>query len=152
MGLNLINLLLQNLKTVIGLYNAQHIIYIVKKLNDIQKSKKLANPNNFLFGGERILPQQNIYLIRWCNESGVKKIRIHDLRHSHVSLLISTGGQSLSLVYVIAKCIGDTPEQIFKTYGHMFLDDEKMVLDNLNKCIDNNNLNPNETQVAKSLA
>lgn len=66
----------------------------LKKLNDIQKSKKLANPNNFVFVGERILPQQNIlnYLVRCCNESGVKKIRIHDLRHSHVSLLISTGG------------------------------------------------------------
>ena len=28
---------------------------------------------------------------RGCEESGVKRIRIHDLRHSHVSLLIEMG-------------------------------------------------------------
>ena len=28
---------------------------------------------------------------RGCKKSGVKRIRIHDLRHSHVSLLIEMG-------------------------------------------------------------
>lgn len=126
--------------------NGNRIITMPDKLNnslkswyDIQKSKQLNNKENYVFGGERVLPQQNIlnYLIKWCNISDVKKIRIHDLRHSHVSMLISTGGQSLSLVYVIAKRIGDTPEQIFKTYGHLFPDDEKAILNNFNKCIEN---------------
>lgn len=34
---------------------------------------------------------------RGCKESGVKKIRIHDLRHSHVSLLINMGFSALAI-------------------------------------------------------
>lgn len=42
--------------------------------------------------GERIFPFGKLYLYhemdRGCKASGVKRIRVHDLRHSHVSLLI----------------------------------------------------------------
>lgn len=103
-------------------------------VNELSLLKESSNYNNFVFGGERVLPQQNIlnYMNKWCEISKAKKIRIHDIRHSHVSLLISMGGNSLSLLYVIAKRIGDTPEQILETYGHLFPSDEKAAIERLN--------------------
>lgn len=43
-------------------------------------------------------------------------IKIHDLRHSHVSLLINEGAN----VQAIADRIGDTVSQVLKTYSHLF--------------------------------
>ncbi len=44
---------------------------------------------------ERLLHVTKTYLnkemVRGCKKSGVKKIRVHDLRHSHASLLIEMG-------------------------------------------------------------
>lgn len=44
---------------------------------------------------------------RGCKASGVKKIRIHDLRHSHVSLLINMGFSALA----IGKRVGHTSKE-----------------------------------------
>lgn len=51
-----------------------------------------------------------------CRTSGVKKIRIHDIRHSHVSLLIDMGFPPL----LIAERIGDTVDMINNIYGHLY--------------------------------
>lgn len=49
--------------------------------------------------------------------SGVKKIRVHDLRHSHVSLLINLGYDYM----LIAQRIGhDDIKYIMETYGHLY--------------------------------
>ncbi len=53
---------------------------------------------------------------RLCKISGVKRIRVHDLRHSHVSLLIELGYRT----HAIADRIGDTPEMVDKTYAHLY--------------------------------
>ena len=53
---------------------------------------------------------------RGCKESGVKRIRIHDLRHSHVSLLIEMGYSALS----IADRVGHETEKITYRYAHLF--------------------------------
>ncbi len=55
--------------------------------------------------------------------AGVKRIRIHDLRHSHVSLLIDMGLQPL----LIAERIGDTVDMVNKVYGHLYPDRHKDV-------------------------
>ena len=48
---------------------------------------------------ERLFPYTKSFLNhemqRGCKKSGVKKIRVHDLRHSHASLLIEMGCQPL---------------------------------------------------------
>ena len=46
----------------------------------------------------------------------VPRIRVHDLRHSHVSYLISLGFTT----YEIADRIGDTPFVVEKIYAHMY--------------------------------
>ena len=53
---------------------------------------------------------------RGCKASGVKKIRIHDLRHSHVSLLINMGFSALA----IGKRVGHETEKITYRYAHLF--------------------------------
>ena len=53
---------------------------------------------------------------RGCRASGVKRIRIHDLRHSHVSLLISLGFNALA----IADRMGHESVDITYRYAHLF--------------------------------
>lgn len=59
-------------------------------------------------------------------KSGVKRIRIHDLRNNFVSRLIHLGASP----YVVANLIGYNVEQIYKIYGHLY---EKDKLDILKK-------------------
>lgn len=49
---------------------------------------------------------------------------MHDLRHSFVSMCIHLGAS----VYVVASLIGDTPEQILKTYGHLYESDKANII------------------------
>lgn len=76
-----------------------------------------------LYGAEhdsRIFPISKHYLthemVRGCKETGVKKIRIHDLRHSHVSLLIDMGFSALA----IADRVGHESIEITYRYAHLF--------------------------------
>ena len=58
---------------------------------------------------------------RGCKESGVKRIRIHDLRHSHVSLLIDMGFSAVA----IADRVGHESANITYRYAHMFPNTQK---------------------------
>ena len=76
-----------------------------------------------LYGAEpdsRIFPVSKYYLHhemdRGCKESGVKRIRIHDLRHSHISLLIDMGFTALA----IADRVGHESIDITYRYAHLF--------------------------------
>jgi integrase len=53
---------------------------------------------------------------RGSKESGVKRIRIHDLRHSHISLLIDMGFSAVA----IADRVGHESIDITYRYSHMF--------------------------------
>lgn len=53
---------------------------------------------------------------RGCKEAGVPRIRIHDLRHSHVSLLIHLGYSALA----IADRMGHESIDITYRYAHLF--------------------------------
>lgn len=49
-------------------------------------------------------------------QAGVKRIRIHDLRHSHVSLLIEMGFSALA----IAERLGHESTEVTMMYAHLF--------------------------------
>lgn len=70
--------------------------------------------------GERIFPVTKHYLWRemkrGCAKSGVKCIRVHDLRHSHVSMLIHMGFSAVA----IASRMGHESQDITYRYAHMF--------------------------------
>lgn len=51
-----------------------------------------------------------------CKAAGVKVIRIHDLRHSHVSFLINKGFTALE----IGNRVGHETERITYRYAHLF--------------------------------
>ena len=53
---------------------------------------------------------------RGAKEAGVKRIRIHDLRHSHVSLLIEMGFSAVA----IADRVGHESIEITYRYAHLF--------------------------------
>ena len=66
---------------------------------------------------------------RGAKEAGVKRIRLHDLRHSHVSLLIHKGYQAVE----IGKRVGHTSEEITFRYAHMFPLKQHEMVDSLDK-------------------
>ena len=51
-----------------------------------------------------------------AKQTGVKRIRIHDLRHSHISLLIDMGFTALA----IAERVGHESIDITYRYAHLF--------------------------------
>ena len=57
-----------------------------------------------------------LYTSRGAKEAGVKRIRIHDLRHSHISLLIDMGFTALA----IADRVGHESIDITYRYAHLF--------------------------------
>ena len=61
-------------------------------------------------------------------ESGVKTIRIHDLRHSHASLLVEMGFTPLE----IAERLGhERIETTLNTYSHLYPDKQERLADRL---------------------
>lgn len=65
---------------------------------------------------------------RGCKASGVKRIRIHDLRHSHVSLLIDMGFTALA----ISDRVGHESEKITYRYAHLFPSKQAELAERLN--------------------
>ena len=108
-----------------------------KLVNILIELKKIQSTNNdfsndwFVFGNKLnhltynpLLKKFTKYYSKALVKSpNLKRIRIHDFRHSHVSLLINQAQSTLSLsaiLYAIAERIGDTVDQVLKTYGHLF--------------------------------
>ena len=69
---------------------------------------------------ERIFQISKSYLHhemdRGANAAGVKRIRVHDIRHSHVSYLIDKGFTALA----IAERLGHEAVDITYRYAHLF--------------------------------
>lgn len=67
---------------------------------------------------------------RHIEKAGVKKIRVHDLRHSHVAYLIHMGVDPL----VIKQRLGHKDIKItLNTYGHLYPDEQKKLAEMLNE-------------------
>lgn len=70
---------------------------------------------------DRLFPYTKHYLNhemeRGCKRSGVKKIRVHDVRHSHASLLVEMGFSPL----LIAERLGhERVQTTMETYSHLY--------------------------------
>lgn len=98
-------------------------------------SKKIIGfeENTFIFGCHKPLSPTTVdrYMRKYCDKSGVKKIRIHYLRHSHASLLLSNGVP----ITVIQTRLGHSdPSITLKYYAHLMPNDEDKainIIDNL---------------------
>lgn len=70
---------------------------------------------------DRLFPYGKSYLyreiVRGCEKSGVKKIRVHDIRHSHASALVEMGFSPL----LIAERLGhERVQTTMETYSHLY--------------------------------
>lgn len=83
----------------------------------------------FFFGGAHPIHENTLShaFEAYIRRAGVKRIRMHDLRHSFVSMLIHLGANFM----VVADLIGDTVEQVTKTYGHVYESDKRNIIDML---------------------
>ena len=94
------------------------------------KKEQDAEPQDFVFGGEDPFPHITIdrRFHQAADAAGVKRIRIHDLRHSCASLLIHKG---VSIVAVSHHLGHSNVTQTLNTYSHMLPDDQTMILNSL---------------------
>lgn len=80
---------------------------------------------------DRLFPITKSYLYRemqrGCKDTGVKRIRIHDLRHSHISLLIDQGFSAVA----IADRVGHESIDITYNYAHLFPSKQAEMADKL---------------------
>ena len=87
-----------------------------------------SQEDQFVFGGTYPLADSTITRRHkmWIEKSGVKKITIHEIRHSHASLLISRG---VSIVAVSRRLGHSSIKQTLDTYSHIMPSDiEKIVV------------------------
>ena len=94
----------------------------------MEKQYDLQN-NERIFTYTKALIRNN--MMRGSDKSEVPFIRIHDLRHSHVSLLIELGFTA----QLIAERIGDTVQMVNSTYGHLYPTKHQEVADKLNSLL-----------------
>ena len=72
---------------------------------------------------------------RGSRKAGVKRIRLHDLRHSSCALLIELGYSPIQ----IAERLGHESVTITERYSHLYPSVQKQMADKLNKAFEENN-------------
>lgn len=89
-------------------------------------SKYTVPEGQFYFGGESPIAENTLTRAfnRYCELAGVKLIRLHDLRHSFVSMLVHLGAS----LPIVADLISDNIEQVTKTYLHLYDTDKKSII------------------------
>lgn len=102
----------------------------VSKLFEHDKQIIEFDNQKYIFHFEKPLNQDTIKIRkdRWIAKAHVKRIRIHDLRHSHVSLLINLGFSAFD----IAKRLGHSVDMVNNVYGHWFQNAQNKMVDKLN--------------------
>lgn len=88
--------------------------FLTRELKTFAKMQYGLMPDNRLF----MLSKEGMHheMDRGCKISGVKRIRLHDLRHSHISMLIEMGFSPVD----IANRVGHENIDITMHYAHMF--------------------------------
>lgn len=90
--------------------------------------KESQETGTFVFGDNKPFAERTIdrRFATACDLAGVPKIRIHDLRHSCASLLISKG---ISIVAVSQRLGHTNIEQTLNTYSHMMPSDTTKIIE-----------------------
>jgi integrase len=91
------------------------------KLYDLLPEDRIFNITQYVFRND---------IERHSEKAGVKKIRIHDLRHSHASMLINANANPLA----ISKRLGHAKvDMTLNTYSHLYPSSEEKLLKILNE-------------------
>lgn len=108
---------------------------LIRKLNELKKFYQgfaEFKDDWFIFGGLNPLSPSTIgrKKDKYCEIAEVKKIRIHDFRHSHASLLLSMNVP----ITVISERLGHSDiNMTLNTYSHMIPKDEDKAVNILNQ-------------------
>ncbi len=114
-------------------------VYINQSLYDYLISMRRKQERNegfssswFIFWGEEPLSRTSIERIKniAVSKSGVKKIRIHDFRHSHASNLI---GEGMDIVAVSKRLGHSSVDMTLKVYTHLLKKNEEKITSFLEK-------------------
>ena len=98
--------------------------------NTLEVLKPLKSHEKWLFGDYKPISRDRVdrAFKYGIEKSGVKKIRIHDLRHSHASLLIMNGGN----IVAVSKRLGHSSVNMtLNTYSHLLADSENKLVEML---------------------
>ena len=102
-------------------------IQLIKKKYSEDNKKIGFNNDWYIFRNKKPLTQTTVNRIKniYCEFSGVKKIRLHDFRHSHATLLLSAGVP----ITVICQRLGHTDMAVtLNTYIHLIPNDENRAI------------------------
>ncbi|MBQ9942975.1 MAG: site-specific integrase [Clostridia bacterium] len=101
--------------------------FLAEEMKDYIKSFYHINPTDRIFDFDRHVLHRAMR--KYAPIAGVKVIRIHDLRHSHVSLLIDLGFTALA----IADRMGHESIDITFRYAHLFPNKQVEMADRLDR-------------------
>lgn len=104
---------------------------ILKEHKKLQQRKNGFKEEWFIFGGDHPLPQTTIDYKKdeACKKADVRRIRIHDFRHSHASNLISDGVS----IPAVSRRLGHSDINItLKTYTHLIKSDNDKLMESIN--------------------
>ena len=108
---------------------------ITEQLDEYLRFKKENEiPPTFLFGGDKPIPQRTYQRhFEECSRiAGVKQIRIHDLRHSHASLLIHLNVP----ITVISKRLGHSSVKMtLEKYAHCYSEGDNLASNALSQAV-----------------
>lgn len=91
----------------------------INKIYDFKKNDRIFHFTKYFLAHE---------MVRICKKSGVKQIRVHDLRHSHASMLIELGFTPL----LISERLGhEKVETTLDTYSHLYPNKDDIVANKL---------------------
>ena len=124
----------KNKSSIRTLQIPQPLIDILNEHEERYKSVKGFSDNYRICGGERCLRDTSIEKMngKFAELAGVKKIRIHDFRHSHASLLANSGIN----IQEVARRLGHADiKMTWNTYSHLYPKEEERAIEILNKIV-----------------
>lgn len=107
---------------------------LIQILNEHKERQKLLpdfNEERKILGNGRCLRDSSLHNknTQYAKAAGVKRIRIHDFRHSHTSLLANMGIN----IQQIAKRLGHSDiQETLNTYSHLYPHEEEKAMQVLN--------------------
>ena len=100
--------------------------FLADEMQDYLKQLYGIEPNDRMFTVTKSYLHRE--MDRGAKEANIRRIRIHDLRHSHVSLLIDMGFSATA----IADRVGHESIDITYNYAHLFPSRQLEMADKLN--------------------